>query len=153
MVYTHAIAGDKRAARFLSPLVPELAPQIALDILSKKLASCQEFNSTFPGYGGFLPWFTHGDVPLQPTWDWVNRVPALDNGCVSQPRSEKISLMMTPWMYREFIWAIYSAIEALNARGDHQARALASGWQTYLDYIKTTVKQVGAPLRCYLDAY
>ncbi|KDQ24590.1 hypothetical protein PLEOSDRAFT_1078667 [Pleurotus ostreatus PC15] len=122
MVYTHAIAGDKRAARFLSPLVPELAPQIALDVLSKKLASCQEFNSTFPGFGGFLPWFTHGDVPLQPTWDWVNRVPALDNG--------------------EFIWAIYSAIEALNARGDHQSRTLASGWQTYLNYVKTTVKQI-----------
>jgi hypothetical protein len=46
-----------------------------------KLATYQKFNETFPGFGGFLPWYANYDNgTIQPTWDWVNRVPALDNG-------------------------------------------------------------------------
>ena len=69
------------------------------------------------------PRFAHsGETPVAPTWDWVNRVPALDNG--------------------ENIWAIYSVIQALQStrRADYQT--LANDWQTYLDYLKTTMRTV-----------
>ncbi|KAL0954731.1 hypothetical protein HGRIS_003684 [Hohenbuehelia grisea] len=136
MIYTHAIAGDRQAAEFLAPEAPSTASQVAIDILSKKLETYKTFNSTFPGFGGFLPWFANdGSTPLAPTWDWVNRVPALDNG--------------------EYIWAIYGAIEALNSRSDLQSRRLAAGWQGYLDYIKTTAKKIfyaGAGRICAVTA-
>lgn len=82
MVYAHAIQGSPLAARFLSPQNPSQAPAIALELMTKKLAIYQKFNATYPGFGGFLPWFTNFDDHIEPTWDWVNRVPALDNGCV-----------------------------------------------------------------------
>lgn len=58
MVYSHAIAGDPQAARFLSPGNPSNAPDIAADIMATKLKTYLQFNQTFPGYGGFLPWYT-----------------------------------------------------------------------------------------------
>lgn len=82
MVYAHALAGDQNAARFLSPDNPEAAPQMAYNIMSLKLKTYLQFNSTFPGYGGFLPWYTGDQPTIVPTSDWVNRVPALDNGYV-----------------------------------------------------------------------
>lgn len=84
MIYTHALAGDQNAARFLSPDKPEAAPKMAYDIMSLKLTTYLKFNATFPGYGGFLPWYTGNQPAIVPTSDWVNRVPALDNGYVLQ---------------------------------------------------------------------
>ena len=80
MVYAHAIAGDPRAALFVSGQSPSDAPGIAAAILTKKLQTYLAFNKTYPGFGGFLPWFLANETTLQPTSDWVNRVPALDNG-------------------------------------------------------------------------
>lgn len=80
MVYAHALAGDIRAARFIHPQAPENASEIAAAIMKKKLRAYLNFNQTYPGYGGFLPWFLSNETDLQPTSDWVNRVPALDNG-------------------------------------------------------------------------
>ena len=80
MILAHAIAGNPLAARFLSPGKPRDAPGIAHDILEKKLRTYLEFNRTYPGFGGFLPWFLSNEVNVRPTADWVNRVPALDNG-------------------------------------------------------------------------
>lgn len=80
MLYTHALAGSPRAARFLSPDAPLQAPDIAYNILKLKLQTYLKFNDTYPGFGGFLPWYTGDSIDITPTWDWVNRVPALDNG-------------------------------------------------------------------------
>jgi hypothetical protein len=82
MLYTHAISGSPEAARFLSPKNPAAAPAIAASIMSTKLNTYLQFNETYPGFGGFLPWITVDSQDLSPTWDWVNRVPALDNGYV-----------------------------------------------------------------------
>lgn len=73
--------------------------------------------------------FTHryanaGDTPLAPTWDWVNRVPGLDNG--------------------ENIWAIYGLIEALESTQRPDYISLAIQWQSYIDYLKSTVTKVKA---------
>jgi hypothetical protein len=48
--------------------------------METKLQTYLKFNETYPGFGGFLPWFTSSTQVVTPTWDWVNRVPALDNG-------------------------------------------------------------------------
>ncbi|KAF2473431.1 uncharacterized protein BDR25DRAFT_323966 [Lindgomyces ingoldianus] len=50
MVLTHAIAGNRHAARFLSPEQPDHAATVAVDILEKKLDTCLKFNRTYPGF-------------------------------------------------------------------------------------------------------
>ncbi len=80
MVLTHALARDPRAAVFLSPRNLQLAPSMAYDIMALKLQTYLKFNTTYPGFGGYLPWYTGTAVGIAPTSDWVNRVPALDNG-------------------------------------------------------------------------
>ena len=80
MLYAQTISGAQDAARFLSPDNPSAAADIAVSILEKKLKAYQSFNQTYPGFGGFLPWLNANEQDLSPTSDWVNRVPALDNG-------------------------------------------------------------------------
>ncbi|GFG10024.1 hypothetical protein IFM5058_04716 [Aspergillus udagawae] len=80
MLYAHAVAGSPEAARFLSPQDPSAAPELAVSIMERKLQTYLRFNETFPGFGGYLPWFTSTTQDLTPTWDWNNRVPGLDNG-------------------------------------------------------------------------
>ncbi|PPQ71558.1 hypothetical protein CVT24_006439 [Panaeolus cyanescens] len=128
MVLTHVIAGNQNAARWIlaahgGGTDVEKARSLALDILNTKWASYSKFNETYPGFGGFLPWFAHTEFQeLSPTWDWVNRVPALDNG--------------------ENIWAIYGLIEALQTVKRPQYTALAAKWQGYLSYLATTAGKV-----------
>lgn len=80
MLYTHALAGSQKAARFLSSDAPDQASGIAFGIMKLKLKTYLKFNETYPGFGGFIPWYTGDSVEITPTYDWVNRVPALDNG-------------------------------------------------------------------------
>jgi len=80
MLYAHAVAGFSEAARFLSPDHPAAAPQLAASIMETKLQTYLSFNEAYPGFDGFLPWFTSDTQYITPTSDWVNRVPALDNG-------------------------------------------------------------------------
>ena len=80
MAYTHAIAGSREAARFFSPHNASAAPKIGASVMEEKLESYLRFNASYPGFGGFLPWMTTSDRDVSPAWDWVNRVPALDNG-------------------------------------------------------------------------
>lgn len=82
MLYAHAVAGSREAARFLSPQDPSAAPGLAVSIMERKLRTYLRFNETFPGFGGYLPWFTSTEQDLTPTADWNNRVPGLDNGYI-----------------------------------------------------------------------
>ncbi|KAJ5610641.1 GPI anchored protein [Penicillium lagena] len=122
MLYTHAIAGSAEAARFLSPNNPAAAPGMVVSIMETKLQTYLRFNETYPGFGGFLPWFTSSTQDLTPTWDWVNRVPGLDNG--------------------ELLWAVYGFIQALENTNNASYKELASKWQTWMDYTKTTAAQI-----------
>lgn len=80
MIYTHVIANNTLAARFVYSQNPSDAQQWAISMLSSKLDAYLAFNKTFPGYGGFIPWFYANETAMRPTTDWQNRVPALDNG-------------------------------------------------------------------------
>ncbi|KAK4561672.1 hypothetical protein LTR86_004351 [Recurvomyces mirabilis] len=117
MLLAHALAGDPSATRTISPSTPAAGPQVAFGIMKQKLASYLFFNQTFPGFGGFLPWFNNTlGQPLRPTSDWVNRVPALDNG--------------------ELLWAVYAAVHVLQNSPDPAFRTLGASWQSWLDYTK-----------------
>jgi hypothetical protein len=145
MLLAHVIQGNAGAVQWINAAHGggsdvENAREMAVALLELKFKTYLEFNATYPGFGGFLPWyfFSHSqnifylrhdgrfahanDAPLAPTWDWVNRVPALDNG--------------------ENIWGIYAVISALESSGRHDYQALANKWQGYLDYLKTTMEKV-----------
>ena len=128
MVYAHALAGSADAARFVSPQKPDAAPGIAYNIMKQKLATYLQFNATYPGFGGFLPWYNTTNAAIEPTWDWVDRVPALDNG--------------------ELLWAVYAATQVLQTSEKPHFRDLGAQWQAWLDYTKTTAASIfyhGAP--------
>ncbi|KAG8423949.1 hypothetical protein J3458_000793 [Metarhizium acridum] len=122
MLYARAIAGSKKAARFLTPDDPTKARKLAASIMKTKLRTYLQFNESYPGFGGFLPWMTTSKRQPSPTWDWVNRVPALDNG--------------------ELVWAVYACISALELSGNKSFQRTAKSWQKWLDYVKTTAATV-----------
>ncbi|PHH66470.1 hypothetical protein CDD81_6945 [Ophiocordyceps australis] len=122
MLYARAIDGSQEAARFLTPDNLASAPELAASILDDKLKTYIRFNATYPGFGGFLPWVTTDKYDIEPAWDWVNRVPALDNG--------------------ELLWAVYACINSMSKSPQPWIRALAVKWQDWFDYAKTTAVPV-----------
>ncbi len=69
----HAVAGNPLAQQIYNETA-------AVSILSNKLAAFLAFNRTFPGFGGYLPWFQVSNGSLQLLNGWTTRTPALDNG-------------------------------------------------------------------------
>lgn len=122
MVLAKAIAGDRDAARFVSPQDPKAASEVAFRLMRQKLATYLQFNRTFPGFGGFLPWFNNTYADIEPTSDWVDRVPGLDNG--------------------ELLWAVFGAVEALQSHGNSAYIELGHQWQAWLDYAKGNAARV-----------
>lgn len=80
MVLALAVSGNAKIGLLTSPEDPSRARESALRILDRKMTSYEKFNRKYPGFGGFLPWFVVSDEGMEPTWDWENRAPALDNG-------------------------------------------------------------------------
>ncbi|CZR60560.1 uncharacterized protein PAC_10456 [Phialocephala subalpina] len=64
MLYAHALAGSKKAARFLSRGEPGKAKEVAYEIMKLKLKTYLKFNETYPGFGGFLPCTSSGALAL-----------------------------------------------------------------------------------------
>ncbi|PHH77905.1 hypothetical protein CDD83_4070 [Cordyceps sp. RAO-2017] len=122
MLYARAVDGSPEAARFLAPDRPSTAPDLAVAVMRTKLQTYRRFNQSYPGFGGFLPWMTTSAVNATPAWDWVNRVPALDNG--------------------ELLWAVYAFVSAVEATGRPSLRRLGREWQAWFDYARTTAATV-----------
>ncbi|KAM0713761.1 hypothetical protein Q7P37_010723 [Cladosporium fusiforme] len=122
MVLAKAIAGSGDAARFVSPDDPGKAGDLAFGTLGLKLKTYLDFNRTYPGFGGFLPWYNNTNAAIEPTSDWVDRVPGLDNG--------------------ELLWAVYAAVQALETSRKPEYQALARQWQAWLDFTKSTVARI-----------
>ena len=72
---------------------------------------------------------------LRPTYDWVDRVPALNNGHV-------VSCFKDELTGGELVWAIYAAVEVMRQSGREDWQDLADGWQA-LDYVASTASTVG----------
>lgn len=76
-----ALDGDSLAQLWVSPSNASKAIDMALDILTRKVGTYEDFANRYPGYGGFMPWTAvMPGKQIDPTWDWVGKVPSLDNG-------------------------------------------------------------------------
>ncbi|KAG5791156.1 hypothetical protein H9Q69_009806 [Fusarium xylarioides] len=122
MLYAQAISGSKEAARFLTPDNLKAAPGFAASIMETKLKTYSQFNQTYPGFGGFLPWIKTDTTTISPQDGWDDRVPGLDNG--------------------ELIWAIYACIEALQKQSNPKFHKIADGWQTWFNYVASTAPKI-----------
>ena len=49
---------------------PTNVTNTVFDLLAKRIAAYQSFNTSNPGYGGFLTWFTISGGKITPTGDW-----------------------------------------------------------------------------------
>ncbi|MDQ7827094.1 MAG: hypothetical protein RDV48_30130 [Candidatus Eremiobacteraeota bacterium] len=110
-----ALAGDPKVSLVVSKDDPSKAPELAADILRKKMDSYEKFNKENPGYGGFVPWFKSGK-DMTPTPDWESQVPGLDNG--------------------EWIWTLLDAEQALRDKG---MTDLADRYGRYNDLLRSNV--------------
>ncbi|MFA6321777.1 MAG: hypothetical protein WCY36_08000, partial [Candidatus Omnitrophota bacterium] len=110
-VLVKALNGNKYAASLIGNGDAAAAKAAAIKILEEKIASYKQFNKDFSGFGGFLPWIKTTDR-IEPTGDWSDRVPALDNG--------------------EWVWAIYSAYHTLQNIGE---KDLANEYKKYFDML------------------
>ncbi|EWY82271.1 hypothetical protein FOYG_14381 [Fusarium oxysporum NRRL 32931] len=122
MLYAQAISGSKEAARFLTPDNLKAAPGFAASIMETKLKTYSQFNQTYPGFGGFLPWIKTDTTTISPQDGWDDRVPGLDNG--------------------ELIWAVYASIEALQKQSNPKFHKIADGWQAWLNYVASTAPKI-----------
>ncbi|KAK5164593.1 uncharacterized protein LTR77_009799 [Saxophila tyrrhenica] len=122
MVLAKALAGDANAARFISPGSPSAAPDKAYKIMKQKLATYLAFNETYPGFGGLLPWYNNTYAAIEPTSDWINRIPVLDNG--------------------ELLCAVYGAVHDLQRSSRPHHRKLGDQWQDWLDYASVNVAKM-----------
>ena len=52
----------------------------AFAAIELKVNALEDFNKRYPGFGGYLPWVFLNGSTVEPTWDFKDRVPALDNG-------------------------------------------------------------------------
>jgi hypothetical protein len=97
----------------------EMAVQRIIRILSNKIKSYEDFNSKYPGFGGFLPWYSADDNGMKPSWDWQDRVPSLDNG--------------------QLFWAVYALKHVLENQG---YAALANKYDNFLSTMIKNAKSV-----------
>ena len=78
------VLNDERAQRLLFGLDADNAVTQALSILEQKVTTYEQFDTAYPAFGGFLPWFISQDrgngVSMYPLSGWEDRMPALDNG-------------------------------------------------------------------------
>jgi len=105
------IAGDK-LAQYLISEDPKVARDTAVKILTNKITSYEKFNRTYPGFGGYQPWFNVNNSGMYLLKGWEDRVPALDNG--------------------ELIFSLTALIQAMKGKGLEELR---TRYQNYLDLL------------------
>jgi hypothetical protein len=94
-----ALHGHPLIARVVSPDDPEQAPQIAREILAKKIRSYEAYRQAYPGFAGYMAWFESG-AQARPMGGWQKAFPTLDLG--------------------EMMWALLLAERALEDTGHQQ---------------------------------
>jgi hypothetical protein len=85
-------------------------------VLEKKIAAYNDFHRRYPGFGGFLPWFTANGSAMNLLNGWLSKVPGLDNG--------------------QLIWSIKILIETLKSK---QLFDLADKYQQRIELMTQTV--------------
>uniref|UniRef100_A0A7E4W8T6 Ldi domain-containing protein n=1 Tax=Panagrellus redivivus TaxID=6233 RepID=A0A7E4W8T6_PANRE len=92
-----------------------------LDVLKRKLASYNGWDKQYPGFGGYLPWYSVTDdgMKLLEHEEWKSAVPSLDNG--------------------EMIWGLIAVVQALK---DANQPDLANDYQNYVDKLSLTALDI-----------
>ena len=103
-----ALGGDERV----------VSQARAVEILTQKLDTYEDFARRKPGFGGFLPWYTV-DRKLEPTRDWSREIPGLDNG--------------------EWLWTMLTAEKALKDSGHTE---LAARYAAYNEKLQNNATRV-----------
>ena len=122
MLLTLAIHGDPQAQVFIYPDYPGGAPELAASILASKLDTYHAFNTTYAGYGGFLPDFEANHTAIRAAYGWEGRLSAADNG--------------------QLMWAIYGMIDVLDQSKRPEFQQLAASWARWLDYARENAKGI-----------
>jgi hypothetical protein len=104
-----ALYGDPAISKVVSPDDPSKAPEVAAEILGKKIASYNQFIKDYPGFAGYFTWFDSGEKAT-PVGDWAKAIPTLDLG--------------------EMMWSLMLAEKALRDTGRDD---LAAAYKTYND--------------------
>src|SRR5262249_40537947 len=116
------IRGDATARALLTPDLrqPRAAVPLALNVLERKIASYERFTRDYPGFGGFLPWFSVQRARIVPASRyWSDKVPGLDNG--------------------QLAWSLYLAAHSLADAGYGE---LAARFRRHLDLMAQNVVRV-----------
>lgn len=74
-----ALYGEPLLAKLVSAEAPEKAPQVAAEILARKVESYQAYRLAYPGFAGYFTWFVSGDT-AHPMKGWQKAIPTLDLG-------------------------------------------------------------------------
>lgn len=74
-----ALRGDPWISALVAPENPKQAKTIAAEILAKKLKSYQDYQTRYPGFAGYMAWFTSGEK-ADPMKGWETAFPTLDLG-------------------------------------------------------------------------
>lgn len=106
-----AVYGDPLISRVVSPKDPKKAPDVAAEILTRKVASYERYREKFPGFNGYMAWFTSG-TDAAPMKGWETAFPTLDLG--------------------EMIWALMLTERALEQTGREELAARYSTFNGHL---------------------
>ena len=117
-VCVKALYGDPIISKVVSPKDPEKAPEVAAEILGKKLKSYQKYQEQYPGFAGHVTWFQSGQE-MTPLGEWKQAVPTLDMG--------------------EMAWSLLLAEKALKDTGRED---LARGYKEYNDTLQSKAKEI-----------
>lgn len=74
-----ALYGEPLLGKLVSPEAPEKAPQVAAEILARKVRSYQAYRGAYPGFAGYFTWFVSGEK-AHPMKGWQKAIPTLDLG-------------------------------------------------------------------------
>lgn len=102
-----ALYGDPLVGRVVCPEDPARAPEVAAEILGRKVESYNRFLQEYPGFNGYFTWF-HSGERAAPVEGWSKSFPTLDLG--------------------EMMWATLLAEKALRDTGRPE---LASKYASY----------------------
>jgi hypothetical protein len=111
------LGNDPLAVKYLQAGRAVNTTERALQILAAKIATYEKFSTTYPGYGGFIPWAKVNDSGIFPNPDYT--VPSLDNG--------------------QLMWALYLICHVLKDIGQE---ALSNSYCQYFDTMVRNAKTI-----------
>mmetsp|Transcript_19047 Transcript_19047/g.21211 ORF Transcript_19047/g.21211 Transcript_19047/m.21211 type:complete len:519 (+) Transcript_19047:48-1604(+) len=120
MICTRVFLGDDLAKVVVAGTDPSGAEKACFSMLTLKIKTLNEFNTMFPKFQGYLPWFKHNGTKIGLLQGWTDRVPALDNG--------------------EMIWGMYALYNVLQDSENGEYKNLGAAYKKYFDYMAQTAK-------------